>query len=100
MYNLFDEEILNCPRQYNLFYAVPEIVEISKFPVTAYPKVLFFLFQTIIPIALMSSLPAMSLRGLLEPWQLIYAVILALIIFFSVRAFWFWSLKRYTGASS
>ncbi len=84
----------------NLFYAVPEAIDTSKYPASAYPKAMFYILQTIVPLAVMTTFPALTIQGRLS-WQLIiYAVFLAVIFFFGARSFWFWSLKKYTSASS
>jgi ABC-2 type transport system permease protein len=82
----------------NLFYLVPEAVQFSKFPADAYPKPLFYLLQTLIPIALMTTFPARALLGNFS-WEIVvFTIMLSIAIFLSVRRFWFWSLKKYTGA--
>lgn len=84
----------------NLFQTVPEVMEISKFPSSAYPKFLAYLFSSLIPIGLMTTFPAQALMGLISPMKLFYALTAGVGFLVVSRHFWFWSLKSYTSASS
>lgn len=84
----------------NLFYIVPEINYISKYPAEAFPQVMVFIFITIIPTLLITVLPAKMLMGQLPLNQFVYGIIISVIFFIASRKFWNWSLKHYTSASS
>ena len=84
----------------NLFYAVPDLAEVSKFPGSAYPKKLEYIFSSLIPIILFTTFPAQAIMGQQSTTKFIYAIVVGIIFFCFTRWFWFWSLKRYTSASS
>jgi ABC-2 type transport system permease protein len=84
----------------NLFYAVPDLAEVSKFPGSAYPKNLEYVFSSLIPIILFTTFPAEAIMGQQSTLKFFYAIVVGIIFFCFTRWFWFWSLKRYTSASS
>ncbi len=83
----------------NLFYVVPELGVLSKFPVSAYPKPVGYVLSSILPILVMTTFPANAVLGRL-PWQLfVYALALSALLIWTTRKFWHWSLRRYTSAN-
>jgi len=84
----------------NLFHTVPEVIQISKFPQSAYPKTLALLFTSVIPIIIMTTFPARELLGTQSLGQFAYAIMVGVILVITTRKFWYWSLTRYSSASS
>lgn len=91
---------IHFPMSDNLVYAVPELVDLSRFPDTAYPPALQNLFSSFVPILLMTSFPAQALQGLLPGERFAYALVVGGLAVLIARTFWNWSLRRYTSASS
>lgn len=75
------------------------LVELSRFPVQAYRQPLQTLL-VVVPVALLTTVPAEALVGRLEWWWLLVSP-LAAVVAVSLASFaWHRSLSRYTGASS
>lgn len=72
----------------------------SKFPPTSYPRPVFLVFVSIVPILIMTAFPAEQIMGVLSGQSFIYAIIVGAVLLFAARKFWFWSLTKYTSASS
>ncbi len=73
-------------------------VELSRFPVDAYRQPLQTLL-VLVPIALLTTVPARALLGRLEPWWLLGSPATALVALVVMSACWRLVLRRYTGAS-
>jgi ABC-2 type transport system permease protein len=83
----------------NLIQIVPEFVELSKFPGTAYPPEIALFLSSILPIILLTTRPVQQLLGHLTIWGFLYTVVICLLFVILSRIFWQRSLKRYTSAS-
>lgn len=84
----------------NFFRVVPEIIEVSKFPPSSYPKPAEMLFSSLIPIIIMTAFPAQTILGEMTTTKILYATGLGFVFFFGSRFFWKWSLKRYTSGGN
>jgi len=75
------------------------VYEGARYPVSAYPEALRFLFVYLIPIAWTTTIPASTLTGRLRPEIGLVAALVAGAALALARLVWRTALKRYTGAS-
>jgi len=74
------------------------VYEAARYPVSAYPGALRFLFVYLIPIAWTTTIPASALTGRLGPAAVASAAIVAVASLTLSRLLWRAALKRYTSA--
>lgn len=74
-------------------------VELSRFPVDAYRQPLQTLL-VVVPIALLTTVPARALLGRLDPWWLLGSPAVAVGCLVAASVCWRRVLRRYTGASA
>ena len=83
----------------NIAVLFDAVFEGARYPVSAYPGALRFLFVYLIPIAWTTTIPASALTGRLRPEVGLLAALVAGLVFALARALWRAALKRYAGAS-
>lgn len=83
----------------NLSVLLDAAYEGARYPVSAYPGALRFLFVYLIPIAWTTTIPASALTGRLSPGIALVALAVAGVAFALARLLWRTALKRYGGAS-
>ena len=83
----------------NIAVLFDAVYEGARYPVSAYPGALRFLFVYLIPIAWTTTIPASALTGRLRPEIALAAALVAGLAFALARALWSAALKRYSGAS-
>jgi ABC-2 type transport system permease protein len=83
----------------NIAVLFDAVFEGARYPVSAYPGALRFLFVYLIPIAWTTTIPASALTGRLRPEIGLLAALVAAVVFALSRALWREALKRYAGAS-
>jgi ABC-2 type transport system permease protein len=83
----------------NLSVLFDALYEGARYPVTAYPGALRFVFVYLVPIAWTTTIPASALTGRLGPAIALGAAAVAATAFLLSRLLWRAALKRYTGAS-
>jgi viologen exporter family transport system permease protein len=83
----------------NLAVLFDAVYEGARYPVSAYPGALRFLFVYLVPIAWTTTIPASAITGRLGPEIALAAVAVAIAAFALARLLWLIALKRYTGAS-
>ena len=83
----------------NLSVLFDAVYEGARYPVSAYPTALRFVFVYLIPIAWTTTIPASALTGRLGPGIALAAAAVAALAFALARLVWRMALKRYTGAS-
>src|SRR5213594_3096470 len=83
----------------NIAVLFDAVYEGARYPASAYPGALRFLFVYLIPIAWTTTIPASALTGRLRPEIALVAAGVAAVAFALARALWRAALKRYTGAS-
>lgn len=83
----------------NLSALFDAVYEGARYPVSAYPEALRFLFVYLIPIAWTTTIPTSALTGRLGPGIAIAAAAVAALAFALARLLWRVALRRYTGAS-
>ena len=83
----------------NLSVLFDAIYEGARYPVSAYPGALRFVFVYLLPIAWATTIPASALTGRLSPAIAVGAAGVGAVAFLLSRLLWRTALKRYTGAS-
>ena len=83
----------------NIAVLFDAVYEGARYPVSAYPGALRFLFVYLIPIAWTTTVPASALTGRLRPEIGLAAVLVAGLVFALARVLWGAALRRYSGAS-
>jgi ABC-2 type transport system permease protein len=76
------------------------LFQLARYPVGLYPGWTRFLLTWIIPVGIMTTIPAQALNGNLSITTLLGAVILALVLLTGATAIFQTGLRRYTSASS
>ncbi|GGL99679.1 ABC transporter permease [Deinococcus aerophilus] len=72
----------------------------GRFPVSAFPLPVRFLLTFIVPIALITTVPAQAMTGRLTPLLALASPLVALALFAATRWFWLRAVASYTSASS
>jgi ABC-2 type transport system permease protein len=83
----------------NLSVLFDAVYESARYPVSAYPGALRFLFVYLLPIAWTTTVPASALTGRLGPAIALAAIGVAAVVLVVTRRVWRAALRRYTGAS-
>ena len=83
----------------NLSVLFDAVYEGARYPVSAYPGALRFVFVYLLPIAWATTVPSSALTGRLPPTVALGAAAVGAGAFLLSRLLWRTALKRYTGAS-
>lgn len=83
----------------NLSVLFDAVYEGARYPVSAHPGALRFVFVYLLPIAWTTTIPASALTGRLGPAVGLVAAAVGATAFLLARLLWRAALKRYTGAS-
>ena len=84
----------------NLTVLFLTVLNIGRFPVTAFPPAFRLLFTFVVPIAFMTTVPAAAAVGRLD-WPMgVTAIGMAVALLLISRAFWSWAIRSYMSASS
>ncbi len=83
----------------NLSVLFDAVYEGARYPVSAYPGALRFLFVYLVPIAWTTTVPAAALTGRLRPGIALGAAAVGAAAFLLARVLWRVAIRRYTGAS-
>lgn len=83
----------------NIAVLFDAVYEGARYPVSAYPGALRFVFVYLVPIAWATTVPASALTGRLSPAIGLGAAAVGAAAFLLSRLLWRTALKRYTGAS-
>lgn len=84
----------------NLLYLFQSVFDVARWPSSVFRGVLAVVFTFILPLALMTTYPALALLGKLTPRTLLGALAGSLAFAAVARAIWIASIRRYTSASS
>ena len=84
----------------NLLYLFQSIFDVARWPTTIFRGVLAMIFTFVLPLALMTTYPALALLGKLTPGTAVAALAGTLLFTGVARAIWLASIRRYTSASS
>ncbi len=84
----------------NLVYLLGAIFDTARWPVQVFSGAWRVVFTFIIPVAVMTTFPAMALLGRLEPRTAIATIAGALVMLVLSRLVWSAAIRNYTSASS
>ena len=84
----------------NIAYLIMPITDMGRMPSDIYRGIFRVFFTFIVPVGLVSTVPAQALLGGFDPFMLLYAVCASTTAVVFSRWFWRFSLSRYTSASS
>jgi ABC-2 type transport system permease protein len=84
----------------NLMYLLGSIFDVGRWPVVWFSGVWRFVFTFVIPIAVMTTYPAMALLGRLDAWTTFATAGGALLLVLLSRVVWRTAIRSYTSASS
>ncbi|MGZ6124869.1 MAG: ABC transporter permease [Myxococcales bacterium] len=84
----------------NLLYLFQSIFDVARWPNSVFRGVLGILFTFVLPLALMTTYPALALLGKLTAQTAVAAVGGTLVFAWVARRIWMASIRRYTSASS
>ncbi len=82
----------------NLSVLFDAVFEAARYPVSAYPGALRFLFVYLVPIAWTTTIPAAALTGRFGPAAALLAALVAALALALARLLWRTALSRYTSA--
>jgi ABC-2 type transport system permease protein len=83
----------------NLSVLFDSLFEGARYPVSAYPGALRFVFVYLLPVAWITTVPASALTGRLGPTIALGAAAVGAAAFLLARLLWRAALRQYTGAS-
>jgi ABC-2 type transport system permease protein len=72
----------------------------GRFPIGAYPAAYRFFFTFVIPVVFLTTIPAETLLGRVNPLWVVGGGCLAVILLLLSNRFWQFALRFYTSASS
>lgn len=84
----------------NLRYLLSAVLDAGRWPLTVYRGWVRLFLTVVIPVAAVTSYPALALLGRLEPWLAWQGIGVALALLIISRVTWRLALSRYTSASS
>ncbi len=84
----------------HLVWVYRDLTAMGRFPTDIYRGFVRFLVVFVIPVVLLITFPAKAVVGLISPLQVVLSLAVSLILAGLSLKFWYWSLKRYTSASS
>jgi ABC-2 type transport system permease protein len=82
----------------NLSYLIASTFDAARWPSSVFRGALSIIFTFVIPLALMTTYPALALLGRLEPLQVLSSLLVAGAFLTVSRAVWLRSVRSYTGA--
>ncbi len=87
-------------KTWNATEVLRALLAAGRYPISAYPVVLRFVFTLVLPVAFLTSFPAQAILGELK-FNILFIGLLLSILFFTIsRLFWNFALRHYTSASS
>jgi ABC-type uncharacterized transport system, permease component len=89
-------------RAQGLVYGYFNFMNIARYPDSIFPWLFKFIFSWIIPVVVVSNVPARLLaKSFEQPWPLMFKLVVASTVIFALsRMFWRFALGRYSSASS
>lgn len=82
----------------NLSYLIVSTFDAARWPSSVFRGALAFLFTFVVPLALMTTYPALALLGRIEPRQVLTSLCVAAVFLWVARRVWLQSVRSYTGA--
>ena len=87
-------------KTWNATEVLRALLAAGRYPISAYPVILRFIFTLVLPVAFLTSFPAEAILGKLQFGILFLGLLLSSLFFMLSRLFWNFALKHYTSASS
>ena len=89
-------------RAQGLVYGYFNFLNIARYPDSIYPRLFKFIFSWIVPVVVVSNVPARVLaKSFDQPWGFMLKLVVASTLFSCLaRSFWSFALRRYSSASS
>ena len=87
-------------KTWNATEVLRALLAAGRYPISAYPVILRFIFTLVLPVAFLTTVPAEAILGELDFILLFLGFILSSLFFIFSRYFWKFALKHYTSASS
>lgn len=84
----------------NLAFLFGSIFDAARWPITLFRGVLRTILTSVVPIAIMTSYPALAVLGQLSPLRALIAWATALGLMALARVVWQWAIRHYSSASS
>lgn len=84
----------------NLLYLLGAVFDTARWPIHVFPGVWRFVFTFVIPVAVMTTFPAMALLGTLDAQTMAATVAGAVVMLALSRLVWRTAIRNYTSASS
>jgi ABC-2 type transport system permease protein len=84
----------------NLSHLIEAIIDAGRWPLAVYHPVVRFVFTFLVPVGLMTTYPALALRGAIAPEGVAVAVGVGAGALFASRRVWRFALSHYASASS
>ena len=72
----------------------------GRYPITAYPQTLRVFFTVVVPVAFLTTIPAVALLGRASAGWVAGSLLAAVLSLILSRLFWRQALRHYTSASS
>jgi ABC-2 type transport system permease protein len=85
---------------YNITEVLKGLLAAGRFPIGAYPAAYRFFFTFVIPVVFLTTIPAETLLGRVNPLWVVGGGCLAVILLLLSNRFWQFALRFYTSASS
>jgi ABC-2 type transport system permease protein len=82
----------------NLSYLFSSIYDAARWPSSVFRGALAFVFTFVIPLALMTTYPALAILDRLSAWRAVFAVLGAAAFAFAARRVWLKAMGHYTSA--
>ena len=87
-------------KTWNATEVLRALLAAGRYPITAYPVVLRYIFTLVLPVAFLTTFPAEAILGELKLTVIFFGLVLSIIFFVFSRFFWKYALRYYTSASS
>jgi len=87
-------------KTWNATEVLRALLAAGRYPISAYPVILRFIFTLVLPVAFLTTFPAEAILGELKFNFLFFGLTLSSLFFIFSRFFWKFALKHYTSASS
>ena len=87
-------------KTWNATEVLRALLAAGRYPISAYPVILRFIFTLVLPVAFLTTFPAEAILGELKYTILFFGLVLSSFFFILSRLFWEFALKHYTSASS
>jgi len=84
----------------HLIWVYRDLTGMARFPTDIYGKGVRLALTFIIPVVVLITMPAKALLGVLSPAAIIFSFLVGILASYFSLKFWFFSLKKYTSASS